>query len=368
MVLSKTAPRFVVLGGAGAIGRIVVRDLFESNSTNRILVADYDESAARQIARGFRSRRVDHAKADARDIPRLTGVLRDHSVVVNCTKHQFNLNVMDAALRAGTHYLDLGGLFLWTRRQLRLHRPFAEAGLTAILGMGCAPGLTNMLAATAAAELGRVDSIRIRVGGIDMNGNGDFWFPYSAQTIVEELTLPPWKWSGGRFVQTEPRTGWERVDFGKPVGRTWTVMTRHSEIATLPRFFKSKGLRYVDFKVGFDRAFVRTLMRRMRSGWSLRDFEALPAPRSEPNDYEVARVIVRSGNRTILAEARTRSNARWHASAGDIDTACPASIVAQMIVTGVIDRPGVWAPEDVVPAGPLFKQLRRRGVDSRVIV
>src|SRR5438094_709526 len=175
-----------------------------------------------------------------------------------------NLNVMEAALRAGLHYLDLGGLFVWTRRQLRLHRPFADAGLTAILGMGCAPGLTNVMVAAAAAELDRVDSIRIRVGGIDFNArNDDFSFPYSAQTIVEELTLPPWKWSGGRFVQAEPRSGWERVDFGRPVGRVWTVMTRHSEIATLPLRFKSRGLRYADFKVGFDRHFVRELMNRM---------------------------------------------------------------------------------------------------------
>jgi len=58
----------------------------------------------------------------------------------------------------------------------------------------------------------------------------------------------------------------------------------------------------------------------------------------------------------------------WHASAGDIDTACPASIVAQMIATGAIDRPGVWAPEDVVNPEPLFKQLRRRGVELSVLL
>ena len=203
----------------------------------------------------------------------------------------------------------------------------------------------------------------IRVGGIDFNArNDDFSFPYSAQTIVEELTLPPWKWSGGRFVQAEPRSGWERVDFGRPVGRVWTVMTRHSEIATLPLRFKSKGLRYADFKVGFDRAFVRELMKRMRAGRSVHDFEALPAPRTAPNDYEISRVIVRGGKQTIVMDCHARSNAKWHASAGDIDTACPASIAAQMIATRVIDRPGVWAPEDIVPAELFFKQLRSRGI------
>ena len=36
---------FVVLGGAGAIGRVVARDLFESHRQNRILIADFNESS-----------------------------------------------------------------------------------------------------------------------------------------------------------------------------------------------------------------------------------------------------------------------------------------------------------------------------------
>jgi hypothetical protein len=139
-------------------------------------------------------------------------------------------------------------------------------------------------------------------------------------------------------------------------------MTRHSEIATLPQRFKSSGLRYADFKVGFDRAFVRELMTRMRAGWSVRDFEALPAPRTEPDDYEISRVIVRGGKQTIVADCHARSNPKWHASAGDVDTACPASIAAQMIATGAIDKRGVWPPEDIVPADLFFRECRRRGM------
>src|SRR5262245_2425435 len=127
MVLNKTARRFVVLGGAGAIGRIIVRDLYESNSKNEILIADHDGDSARELARSYRSKRVTHGYADARYISGLTAVLRNQSVVINCTRHQFNLNVMEAALSARVHYLDLGGLFLWTRRQLRFHRPYEEA-------------------------------------------------------------------------------------------------------------------------------------------------------------------------------------------------------------------------------------------------
>src|SRR4029077_985709 len=115
MVL-KTAPRYAVLGGAGAIGRIVVRDLFESNRRNEILVADYNDEAASAVAKHYRSARVSSATADVRDVNRLAALLAGNSVVINCTRHQFNLQVMEAALRARVHYIDLGGLFIWTRR------------------------------------------------------------------------------------------------------------------------------------------------------------------------------------------------------------------------------------------------------------
>src|SRR5207253_8010929 len=122
------------------------------------------------------------------------------------------------------------------------------------------------------------------------------------------------------------------------------------------------GLRYADFKVGFDRFFVREIMKRVRAGWSVREFEALPSPRTAPNDYEISRVIVRGSGKTIVMDCHARSNAKWHASAGDVDTACPASIAAQMITAGTIHAPGVWAPEDIMPADLFFKQLRRRGI------
>ena len=44
--------RFVVLGGVGAIGRVVVRDLFESHPRNRILIADFNRGSRPRLC-GF---------------------------------------------------------------------------------------------------------------------------------------------------------------------------------------------------------------------------------------------------------------------------------------------------------------------------
>jgi saccharopine dehydrogenase-like NADP-dependent oxidoreductase len=326
--------KFIVLGGCGAIGRVVVRDLLASDRRCRVTVADYRPVCL------VRSRRVRTMFADAR-----AADLRGHDVVINCTHHHFNLHVMRAALRDGVHYVDLGGLFTWTRRQLKLHRAFQQAGLTAILGVGCAPGITNVMARALADRLGRARSVKIRVGSRDFHPTAGY--PYSARTIREELTLPAWIFHNGRFRQVPPRTGWERVRFPPPVGWQWVVRTRHSEVATLP---VSLGLRYCDFKVGFDRDFVRRVLRD--------EVPRQPVSRAQPDDYEVARVIVDGAVMDCLA----RAHPRWRASAGDVDTAWPASVVAQMIARGQLRQPGVWPPEVAVPVEPFFKQLRKRGL------
>ena len=218
-----------------------------------------------------------------------------------------------------------------------------------------------------------MDSIKIRVGSIDFSARtDDFYFPYSAQTVVEELTLKPWVYTHGKFRQTAPRTGWQQVEFGKPIGSLWVVRTRHSEVATLPLSFRKKGVKHCDFKVSFDRKFVHEIMRRLSCGATMQQFSSLPAPRDTPDDYEISRVIVAgrisgASKRTRLTvDCHAKSKPGWHASAGDLDTACPASIVAQMLTEGLIAQQGVLAPEVAVPVELFLAELKQRGMHCRV--
>ena len=363
---------FVVLGGAGTIGRIVVRDLLASHPRNRVLCADLDVAGARAFALTLHSRRLSIARADVTTPVALARLLRGHTVVINCTQHTHNLDVMQAALAARVHYLDLGGLFTWTRRQLRADQAFERAGLTAILGMGCAPGITNVLSRLAIERLGRVERLEIKVAAAEStSAAGAFVFAYSPQTVVEELTLRPWIFARGRFRTVAPRTAWELVDFPAPVGPSWIVRTRHSEVATLPITFRAAGLRMCDFKVGFDRRFVGDLMRSLREGQSLAELAQRGRRTLVPDDDEVSRVVAtgptQNGSRKIVTvDCLAGARPDWQASAGDVDTGVPASIVAQMIATAVIAKRGVMAPEAVVPVAPFIDELAARGL--RVVV
>src|SRR5437870_10652976 len=116
-------------------------------------VASFLEGWGAEVARrDFRLEGAEHL--DARDPGSLARALEGADVVVNAADYRLNLAVMRGALTAGAHYVDLGGLFHVTLKQLELDEEFREAGLTAILGMGSAPGKTNLLAAAGARRLG----------------------------------------------------------------------------------------------------------------------------------------------------------------------------------------------------------------------
>ncbi|HEV3400077.1 MAG TPA: saccharopine dehydrogenase NADP-binding domain-containing protein, partial [Actinomycetes bacterium] len=166
--------RVLVVGGAGAMGRWTVRDLTESEGVDEVVVADLDGARAREAAGWSAARSGSNGTAqvsalalDAGDPDALRRAFDGADVVCNCAVFSLNLLVMEACADTGTHYVDLGGLFHTTRRQLTLHDRFVAAGVTAVVGMGGSPGITNVLAALAARDLAVVTDVEVRLGVAD---------------------------------------------------------------------------------------------------------------------------------------------------------------------------------------------------------
>src|SRR5436309_1102811 len=138
--------RIVVVGGAGAMGRITVRDLLETAPAQiEIVVADRDLAGAERAARG-RRRSAKAVETDAAVPASLARAVGGAHVVINACHHDFNLRVMDAALESRSHYCDLGGLFHVTRLQLERDAEFRRAERLALCGIGSAPGIVNVMA------------------------------------------------------------------------------------------------------------------------------------------------------------------------------------------------------------------------------
>jgi lysine 6-dehydrogenase len=419
--------RVVVVGGAGAMGRWTVRDLTESEGVDAVVVADLDGSRAREAAGWAAARsgsngtaRVAGMALDAGDGEAMRRAFDDADVVCNCAVHATNLPVMEACADAGTHYVDLGGLFHTTRRQLALHDRFVEAGVTAVIGMGGSPGTTNVLAALAARGLDMVEEVEVRLGVADFApSTAPVPVPYAIQTVLDEFAVPAVTFRDGRLVQVPAMSEQEELDFPAPVGRVRVGHTLHSEVATLPLHFADRGIRSVSFKVGFPAAFMDKLA--LLTALGLADTSPVelpsgtvvprellvhcitrtstaPGPEAAPDDAEAIWVRVRgrragpSGDPALaprdslgalrdapgeappqadpverLAECVVRPHPAWGAGAGQLDTGVPPSIVAQFLATKVIDRPGVLPPEDAVPPEPFLAELAARNMEVTLL-
>ena len=375
----------VVLGGAGAMGQIIVRDLAQFSQFDQIRIADFDREKAQNLAASSKDKRVQSTFADLKDKKSLQEALAGAALVINSTPYYFNVEVMRSALACGCHYMDLGGLFHVTRQQLELHDEFASKGLLAVLGMGAAPGLTNVMAAAAALELERVHSIDIVIGCIDFSKtNHPFAPPYALDTILDEYSLPPMVFEGYEFTAKEPMSGEVVTDFPAPVGQVKAIYTLHSEVATLPNSYSMKGIERVTFRLGLPLEFHERLKflielgfgKNELVGWGESAFhprkvlaamiQQLPQPQAVVDDCEVIRVDVGGANegqeKTVRLEAIVKSDSAGNVSSGALDTGVPPSIVAQMILDGTIARKGVLAPENCIPHSQLFQQLEKRNI------
>lgn len=380
--------KIVVLGGAGAMGRITAQDLAETARDSDIVIADIALDQANQVRASLNNQRVSAQAADLRDQESLVNLLKGSDVVVNATPYYFNRDVMKAALKAGVDYIDLGGLYHETLKQLEYHKDFEKSGRLAILGMGSTPGTTNVMAAYGAAEMDRVKEIVIYCAGDELKKPEDyhpFFPPYMLDTILDEYTMDAIVFRNGKIETTAPISVDETVDFGPPVGVQSVIHTVHSELATIPETYKAKGIQSVAFKLALGQEFHDKVKFLVELGFGGKEpvetsegqfhprkilqamIDRLPKPKEMGEDCEILRVVVDGSSegqdKTVVMEALAQSEPGSGTGGADKNTGVPPSIVAQMVSSGMTSAyKGVLAPEICVNPEHLFKELARRQI------
>ncbi len=372
----------IVLGGAGAMGRVTARALTEYEDVDQITIADYHEEQARELAATLKSSKIQIAQIDVNDEERLRSLLRGSDVVLSAVDYVYNLPVLRTCIAEKVHYADLGGLFHMSRKLLELHAEASAAGITAILGMGGTPGITNILARAAVDKLDRVDSIKVQLGcGDETPSTAPLVAPYSIRTILDEFTKQPMVFEDGSWHPQQPLSGQEEIIFPLPVGRATAIYSLHSECATFPLSFHDKGIRYVSFKIAFPTDFLTKLKFLVDLGFGsdepinmrggkvspremlARLLEMTPVEEVEPRDCDVLRIVangeaggqpVEITNQVIVLPYR-----RWGIGAGALDTGAPLAIAGHMLATGEITQRGALGPELCVPVEAFFQELAR---------
>jgi saccharopine dehydrogenase-like NADP-dependent oxidoreductase len=372
----------IVLGGAGAMGRVTVRTLLEYPEIEQVTIADYHEGRAREVAESLESGKLQVRQIDVNDEERLRALLRGADVALSAVDYVFNQPILRACIQEKVHYADLGGLFHMSRTLLAMNAEVEAAGITAVLGMGGTPGITNLLARLAVEQLTRVESIKVQLGCADATpSSAPLVPPYSMRTILDEFTREPQVFEDGQWYPQRPLSGQEEMLFPEPVGRATAVYSLHSECATFPVSFRDRGIRHVSFKIAFPADFMHRLKFLVDLGFGsdeplnirgasvsprevlTRLIESFPVEVVEPQDCDVLRVVTSGeaeGQRwEITNQVVVHPYRRWGVSAGALDTGTPLAIVGRMLARGEITRRGAHGPEVCVPPELFFRELAR---------
>jgi saccharopine dehydrogenase (NAD+, L-lysine-forming) len=260
----------ILLIGAGAQGGPCASILSRDKEISEIVLGDINFDLAKKVGEKIGSEKITTIKLDASKTDEVEKAAKGSDVVINLTLTAFDMNIMEASLRSGAHYVDtsFGEPDLMDIRardnilsQIIENRPIAydreyrEAGLTGLLGCGVSPGTTNVIARYICDKMERVEEIRIRYGGRALEESNEVvkaWTPtWSPFRALWGYSIEPMVFEEGHYSRLPIFSSPELYKFPDPVGPVLLSYHQHQEPITLPHFI-GKGIKYCDFKYPVD--------------------------------------------------------------------------------------------------------------------
>lgn len=373
--------RMLVLG-AGLQGSACAYDLL-AHTDYDVVIADIDVDNVPDFLQPYVGGRLTLERVDANDRAAVRAVMEGVTATMSAFPYYFNLGMAVAAIDAGSHFCDLGGNTGIVLQQKELHDRAVAKGLSVIPDCGLAPGMVNILAQYGISRLDSVDAVRIKVGGLPQNPEPplNYQIVYSIEGVLDYYTTLSWVLRDGKPTQVKALSEIEELDFpGTGTLEAFhtagglSLMAQRYE-GTIPTM-EYKTLRYpghakametirdlglldlepVDVKgtqvVPRD-AFISVVGPRLR-----RDYRTSP-------DLVALRVEVegtKDGEPLLL---------RWDLldrfDAGTGITAMMRTTGFSLAITGAFQaegqiRPGVWTPDEAMPAPAYIHALANRGV------
>lgn len=365
-------PNAVVLG-AGMVGSVMAVDMAASQGWN-VTVADARSEALRSVRE--RARRagvpVKTFEADLSRTSEVRRVVAKCDIALGALSSRIAFKAMKTVLEAGRHFSDISFMAEDARELDALAR---RKGVTAVVDMGVAPGMSHVCAAEGARRLDRCERIEMYVGGLPRERRWpyDYKAAFSPYDVIEEYTRPARLMERGREVVREALSEPELMDFDG-VGTLEAFNTdglRSLVGSKLAPDMKEKTLRYPGH-IALMRAMRETGLfseEPVKVGATSIVPRAVTAALMFPKwqykpgeeDLTVMRVLVagKSGKQRLLLQWDLLDlyDRPTGATSMARTTAFPCTTMARLIGAGRFRRPGVFTPERVVASRGVFDTL-----------
>lgn len=274
----------VLIIGCGGVASVTIQKCCQvSDVFEEICIASRTKSKCDELKdklEGKTNTKITTTQVDADNVDELIELIRRvrPDLVMNIALPYQNLSIMDACLACGVNYMDTANYEPeditdpeWRKIYEKRHREkgfsayfdyswqwayedkFKKAGLTAILGSGFDPGVTQAFSAYAQKHLfDTIETIDI----LDCNG-GDHGYPFATnfnpEINLREVSSPASYWEDGRWIEIPAMSIKREYNFDQ-VGMKDMYLLHHEEIESLAK--NIRGVKRIRFFMTFGQSYL----------------------------------------------------------------------------------------------------------------
>ena len=404
----------VLIIGCGGVASVAIRKCCQNSEVfEEIMIASRTKSkcdALKEKLDGTTDTEITTAQVDADNMEEVVALIKSYQpdLVMNIALPYQDLTIMDACLACGVNYMDTANYepediedpawrAVYDRRcreegfsayfdyswQWAYRKKFEEAGITALLGSGFDPGVTQAYCAYALKhEFDEIDTIDI----LDCNG-GDHGYAFATnfnpEINLREVSAPGSYWENGHWVEV-PAMSIRRTYHFDQVGAKDMYLLHHEEIESLAknipgvkriRFFMTVGQSYLDHMRCLEDVGMLSTAPIDYEGRQIVPIQFLKALLPDP-----ASLGPRTTGKTNIGciftgkkDGRDKTYYLYNvcdhqecyrevgSQAISYTTGVPAMVGAMMLLNGTWNKPGVFTVEEFDP-DPYMEALNRWGL------
>ena len=200
--------KILAIGGCGSMGRYAMRAIQNYSAIEEIVIADINKETAEVFADSL-NHKVSAIRLDVNDASELKQAMEHINIVVNtCGPYfKFGAPILSAAISSGCNYIDICDDWEPTIDMMKLDAKAKSAGVSATIGLGASPGLTNLMALIAIRELDEVTTVYTGwdIGGTSLDENAMQQSENAAMMHgVEQMTGRVKVFQNGAFKMVRP--------------------------------------------------------------------------------------------------------------------------------------------------------------------
>lgn len=358
--------RVLIIGGSGRIGSSVAADLVAYTDAE-ITITGRNPVTGKAVS-SYLGSQVQFLALDLAEKELLREAIANSNIVIHCAGpfHYRDAAALKTCIENGVNYLDVSDHRSFTVKALNYQSEAEKAGVTAIVNTGIFPGISNSMVRHDVEQLDSADRIHL---SYVVSGSGGAGITVMRTTFLG-LQNPFESWIDGKWQVVKPYSDREAVTFPPPYGKTGVYWYDMPETFTLRDAFPVKT---VITKFGSVPDFYNYLTWWVAKTWPASWLKNSAVIEFLSNvSYKMTGVSDRFTGigvaiRSEVTGIKNNQPASYCSTLVHENTAaaagCGTGTLAQLILDGKLNKPGVWAVEQALPTDLFQQVMQSRGIE-----